>query len=64
MPDLGGYDLPSVQIVICVKMGRALSFIVMATGILPGRKNGTKLRVQRDQRVEFEPQQRQREQQH
>ena len=27
-------------------------------------KGGTELRVQRDQRVEFEPQQRQREQQH
>ncbi len=30
----------------------------------PLRQYGTELRVQRDQRVEFEPQQRQREQQH
>ena len=41
-------------------MGRTLSFIVK-TG---NGKGGTELRVQRDQRVEFEPQQRQREQQH
>lgn len=64
MPDFGRLRLTERANSYLLKMGRALSFIVLASGILPGCESGTKLRVQRDQRVEFEPQQRQREQQH